>query len=105
MPQQATWGETLAVKLDVGFLTDIFKLDSSTLDGTDKIEGTTDFVDITQYVQSININRGRNSQLDPFNPGTLNITADDRASRSASSSRAALQGLPKPTPRWRKWRR
>ena len=80
MAQQATWGETLAVKLDVGFLTDIFKLDSSTLDGTDKLEGTTDFVDITQYVQAININRGRNSQLDTFNPGTLTITADDRAS-------------------------
>ena len=32
MAQQAQWGETLAVKLDVGFLTDIFKLDSSTLD-------------------------------------------------------------------------
>ena len=80
MAQQATWGETLAVRLDVGFLTDIFKLDSSTLDGPDKLEGTTDFVDITQYVQNININRGRNSQLDTFNSGTLSITADDRAS-------------------------
>lgn len=80
MAQQANWGETLAVKLDVGFLTDIFKLDSSTLDGPDKLEGTTDFVDITEYVQTININRGRNSQLDTFNAGTLNITADDRAS-------------------------
>ena len=79
MAQQTIWGETLAVKLDVGFLTDVFKLDSSTLDGTDKLEGTTDFVDITEYVQTININRGRNSQLDTFNPGTLNITADDRA--------------------------
>ena len=80
MAQQTIWGETLAVKLDVGFLTDVFKLDSSTLDGTDKLEGTTDFIDITEYVQTININRGRNSQLDTFNPGTLNITADDRAS-------------------------
>jgi len=83
MAQQANWGETLAVKLDVGFLTDIFKLDSSTLDGPDKLEGTTDFVDITEYVQTININRGRNSQLDTFNAGTLNITADDRASSRA----------------------
>jgi hypothetical protein len=80
MPQQAKWGETLAVKLDVGFITDAFKLDTSTLNGLDKLNGTTEFVDITQYVQGININRGRNSQLDIFNPGTLSITADDRAS-------------------------
>jgi hypothetical protein len=80
MPQQATWGETLTVKLDVGFVTDAFKLDSSTLNGTDVLNGSTEFVDITQYVQAININRGRNSQLDIFNAGTLSITADDRAS-------------------------
>lgn len=80
MPQQTTWGETLAVKLDVGFVTDAFKLNTSTLNGPDKLNGTTDFVDITQYVQGININRGRNSQLETFNPGTLTITADDRAS-------------------------
>lgn len=80
MPQQAKWGETLTVKLDVGFITDAFKLNTSTLNGPDKLDGTTDFVDITQYVQGININRGRNSQLDTFNPGTLTITADDRAS-------------------------
>jgi hypothetical protein len=80
MPQTAQWGENLAVKLDVGFITDAFELDSSTLNGTDVLDGTTEFVDITEYVQTISINRGRNSQLDTFNPGTLTITADDRAS-------------------------
>jgi hypothetical protein len=80
MAQIAKWGETLAVKLDVGFITDAFELDSSTLNGPDLLNGTTEFVDITEYVQGININRGRNTQLDTFNPGSLTITADDRAS-------------------------
>ena len=79
MPATMYWGEILKVLLDVGFLTDTFKLDTSTLDGTDKLDGTTSFVDITQYVQSVNVNRGRSSQLDVFNPGTLSVVADDRA--------------------------
>ena len=33
MAKQALWGETLKVNLDVGFKTNIFKLDSSTLMG------------------------------------------------------------------------
>ena len=80
MAKTAVWGEVLKVNLDVGFKANIFKLDSSTLDGTDALEGSTDFVDITEYVQSITINRGRNNQLDTFQTGTLSITADDRAS-------------------------
>jgi hypothetical protein len=80
MAKQAIWGETLKVNLDVGFKTNIFKLDSSLLDGVDTLEGSTEFVDITEYVQNITINRGRTSQLDTFNTGTLAILADDRAS-------------------------
>ena len=80
MAKTAVWGEVLKVNLDVGFKSNIFKLDSSVLDGTDALEGSTDFVDITEYVQSITINRGRSNQLDTFPTGTLSITADDRAS-------------------------
>ena len=80
MAKQAIWGETLKVNLDVGFKTNIFKLDSSLLDGVDTLEGSTEFVDITEYVQNITINRGRTNQLDTFNTGTLAILADDRAS-------------------------
>lgn len=79
MPATMKWGEVMKVLLDVGFLTDSFKLDTSTLDGTDKLDGTTSYVDITNFVQSININRGRSNQLDVFNSGTLAIVADDRA--------------------------
>ena len=80
MAKQAIWGETLKVNLDVGFKTNIFKLDSSLLDGVDTLEGSTEFVDITEYVQNITINRGRTNQVDTFNTGTLAILADDRAS-------------------------
>jgi hypothetical protein len=80
MAKVMKWGETISVLLDVGFLADAFTLDSSTLDGTDVLDGSTDFVDITEYVQAVNINRGRQTQLDTFNAGTLNIVANDQAS-------------------------
>jgi hypothetical protein len=80
MAKVMKWGETISVLLDVGFLADAFTLDSSVLDGTDVLDGSTDFVDITEYVQAVNINRGRQTQLDTFNAGTLNIVANDQAS-------------------------
>ena len=79
MAKVMKWGETVKVLLDVGFLADAFTLDSSTLNGTDVLNGSTDFVDITEYVTSVNINRGRATQLDAFNAGNCSITADDKA--------------------------
>jgi hypothetical protein len=68
--------------LDVGFVVDQFTLDSPTqgILGTSVLDGSTQFVDISQYVQNITVNRGRSTQLDVFPPGTLNLVADDRAS-------------------------
>ena len=43
------------------------KLDTGTLGGLA-------YADLTQYVQSININRGRNRQLDQFNAGTAVVS-------------------------------
>jgi hypothetical protein len=80
MAKVMKWGETISVLLDVGFLSDAFTLDSSTLNGTDVLDGSTDFVDITEYVTSVNINRGRATQLDTFNAGNCSIIADDKAS-------------------------
>jgi hypothetical protein len=79
MAKVMKWGETISVLLDVGFLSDAFTLDTSLLDGTDVLDGSTDFVDITEYVTSVNINRGRATQLDPFNSGNCSIIADDKA--------------------------
>ena len=81
MAKQALWGETLKVNLDVGFIANEFILDTSELDDANAVlDGSTEFIDITEYVQNITINRGRSNQLDTFNTGTLSILADDRAS-------------------------
>ena len=79
MAKATKWGSTYKVLLDVGFLADAFTLDSSKLDGTDVLNGTTNFVDITEYVTNININRGRATQLDTFPSSSCTIVADDRA--------------------------
>jgi len=79
MAKAAKWGSTYKVLLDVGFLADAFTLDSSKLDGTDVLNGSTNFVDITEYVTNININRGRATQLDSFPSSSCTIQADDRA--------------------------
>ena len=79
MAKATKWGSTYKVLLDVGFLADAFTLDSSKLDGTDVLNGSTNFVDITEYVTNININRGRATQLDTFPSSSCTIVADDRA--------------------------
>jgi hypothetical protein len=81
MAKVMPWGETLKVLLDAGFITDAFTLDSSTLNGTDTLDGSTDFVDVTEYVLSVGITRGRTDQLrSQFQPGVCQIVLDDRAS-------------------------
>ena len=80
MPKTLKWGQAYSVLLDVGAITDAFTLDSSLLDGTDVLDGSTDFVDATEYVLSVAIQRGRTSQTDQFSPGTCRVLADDRAS-------------------------
>jgi hypothetical protein len=79
MAKATKWGSTYKVLLDVGFLANEFILDTSELDGFAVLDGSTDFVDITQYVTNININRGRASQLDSFPSSSCTIVADDRA--------------------------
>ena len=80
MPKTLKWGQEYSVLLDVGAITDAFTLDSSTLDGTDVLDGSTDFVDATEYVLAVAVQRGRTNQTDQFSPGTCRILADDRAS-------------------------
>jgi hypothetical protein len=50
------------------------------LDGTDVLDGSTDFVDATEYVLAVAVQRGRTNQTDQFSPGTCRVLADDRAS-------------------------
>jgi hypothetical protein len=78
MAKAAKWGSTYKVLLDVGFVANAFVLDTSELDGFAVLDGSTDFVDITEYVTNININRGRATQLDSFPSSNCTIVADDR---------------------------
>jgi len=80
MPKAMPWGETLKVELDVGFITDAFTLDTSTLNGTDVLDGSTEFVDITEWVNSVGISRGRTDQFSTFPPGTCGLVINDSES-------------------------
>jgi hypothetical protein len=80
MPKTLKWGQEYSVLLDVGQIADAFTLDSSLLDGTDVLDGSTDFVDATEYVLAVAVQRGRTNQTDQFSPGTCRVLADDRAS-------------------------
>ena len=80
MAKTAIWGQTYKVLLDTGLPQDQFILDSSTLDGADVLDGNVDFADVTEFVLSVNIRRGRASQLDTIGPGQATIVLDDKAS-------------------------
>ncbi len=80
MAETLKFGQAYSVLLDVGAVADAFTLNTSTLNGTDVLDGSTDFVDATEYVLAVAIQRGRGSQTDQFSPGTCRVLADDRAS-------------------------
>jgi hypothetical protein len=80
MAKTAIWGQTYKVLLDTGLLQDAFILDSSTLNGPDVLNGSTDFADVTEYVTNVQIRRGRTTQLDTMNIGQASIILDDKAS-------------------------
>jgi len=80
MAKTAIWGQTYKVLVDTGLTQDAFTLDSSVLDGIDVLDGNVDFADATEFVTSINIKRGRSTQLDTMPVGQASIVFDDKAS-------------------------
>ena len=66
------------VFLDAGFQTDAFRLDSSVLNGTDVLDGTTQFFEVTSYVTLVLISRGRQKYRQPIDAGRCTIRIDDR---------------------------
>ena len=84
MAKVMPWGETLKVLLDAGFTANGFTLDYSSLDGPSVLNGSVEFVDVTEYVLSVGISRGRTDLLRPaFQPGVCQIVLDDRAANRA----------------------
>lgn len=68
-------GGTYLLELSTGYDTSAFYLDESTLNGTAVLDGDgVDFVEITDVVQQISIQRGRHKPLDVFGPGTMSVS-------------------------------
>jgi len=69
------------LEIDTGFVQDAFTLDSATqgvLDNTTFVlDGTTDFADVTDGVNVINVRRGRRDVGDQFSAGTMTFTMLD----------------------------
>lgn len=79
MATTLAWGEDVQVFMEIGFPIDEFTLDSSTLDGTDVLDGQ-ERQDVAQYVTNISLTRGRSDQFSIFRAGVLSVTLrnDDR---------------------------
>ena len=70
-------GGSYLLELGTGFDAQAFELDVSVLDGTQVLDGDgEDFQDITEYVQNIDISRGRRQVLDAFGAGTMIVSMD-----------------------------
>ena len=77
-------GPDYLIELDTGAIVDGFELDDAVrgvLDNPDYVlDGTTDFADITTYVETVNIRRGRQLTTDQINQaGTCSFTMTETA--------------------------
>ena len=77
MAETLVTGGSYLLELGTGFDADAFQLDVSQLNGAQVLDGNgEDFQDITEYVQNINISRGRKQVLDAFGAGTMIVSMD-----------------------------
>ena len=77
MPGVVASAGDYTVELDTGFLQDAFTLNTSVLNGSDVLDGTTQYADITDYVTGVNYKRGRATPFDQFGAGTMSFTLND----------------------------
>ena len=76
MATTLAWGEDIEVTMELGFPINEFTLDDLTLgelDGIGKLDGAIEPVDVSEYVTTVSIGRGRPDQLQQFNAGTCSI--------------------------------
>lgn len=83
MSTTLAWGETLTVLMELGFPVNEFTLDSATLGVLDEdyLDGTLLGDDVSAFVKSINITRGRSDQLQQFAAGTCSIVLNNNDRR------------------------
>ena len=69
------------LEIDTGFLQDAFILDDATAgvlnNTTYVLDGTTNFADVTDGIDSIMVKRGRRDQGDQFSAGTMSFNMLD----------------------------
>jgi hypothetical protein len=81
MATTLVFGEQITVLAALGFVVREFTLDSSQLDGEDVLDGTLDGVDISPYVRSMSINRGRSDAFSSFRAGTCTVVLNNNDRR------------------------
>lgn len=81
MATTLVFGEQIAVFAALGFIVREFTLNSSQLNGEDVLDGTLEGIDISPYVQSLSISRGRSDQFSSFRAGTCTIVLNNNDRR------------------------
>jgi hypothetical protein len=80
MAKTAPWGQKYQVLLDTGLTVQKVIFGQARFDQGFVFGGRVDFADVTAFVLSVSIRRGRSSQLDTMGVGQASIVLDDRAS-------------------------
>jgi hypothetical protein len=81
MATTLVFGEQITVLAALGFVVREFTLDSSQLNGEDVLDGTLEGIDISPYVKSLSINRGRSDEFESFRAGTCTIVLNNNDRR------------------------
>jgi len=81
MATTLVFGEQITVLAALGFIVREFTLDTSTLDGSDVLDGTLEGVDISSYVRSMSINRGRSDAFSSFRAGSCVVVLNNNDRR------------------------
>ena len=78
------WSETIIVGMSLGFLVNKFTLDDATLgvlNSVGVLEGELEALAVTQYVQSVDITRGRSANQNEIQAGVATITLNNNDRR------------------------
>lgn len=81
MATTLVFGEQISVFTNIGATGNAFQLDASVLNGEDVLDGQFEGIDVSQWVQSLTINRGRSDQFSSFRAGTCTIVLNNNDRR------------------------
>ena len=98
MATTLAWGENALVTMSLGFLVNQFTLDDAIygqLDGVGVLDGNLEGIDVTEYVKSVQLRRGRSGSLDNFEAGsaTIVLNNNDRGFDPINETTFAVSGF------------